>query len=106
MATLFLIVLLLLTWDPVTTGTDGLPLGLGQEVLSYRVYKCGPSASGSCADRVLVGTIPAPTVEFDLAGQPIPQAFVVTAVNRVGESIDSLKYKVTPPDVPKNLHLP
>jgi len=38
-----------LAWDPVTTGTDGEPLGLGQEVTSYRIYKCGPSASGPCA---------------------------------------------------------
>ena len=97
-----------LAWDPVTTGMDGEPLGAGQEVTSYRIYKCGPSASGSCAapDRVLIGTIQAPAVEFDLAGQSVPQAFAVTAVNVVGESPDSLKYKVTPPDVPKNLHLP
>ena len=97
-----------LAWDPVTTGVGGEPLAAGQEVTSYRVYTCGPSASGPCAapDRVLIGTIPAPTVQFDLAGQSVPQAFAVTAVNVVGESVDSLKYKVTPPDAPKNLRLP
>jgi hypothetical protein len=97
-----------LAWDPVTTGVDGVTLGVGQEVTSYRVYKCGTSASGPCAapDRVLIGTVQAPTAQFDLAGQPVPQAFAVTAVNIVGESEDSLKYKVTPPDVPKNLRLP
>ena len=97
-----------LAWDPVTTGVDGEPLGAGQEVTSYRVYRCGPSASGPCVapDRVLIGTVQAPTVEFNLAGHPVPQAFAVTAVNVVGESADSLKYKVTPPDFPKNLRLP
>ena len=98
----------LLAWDPVTTGVDGSPLGADQVVISYQIYKCGPSASGSCAapDRVLVGSVEAPTVEFDLAGQPVPQSYAVTAVNIVGESLDSLKYKVTPPDMPKNLRLP
>ena len=97
-----------LAWDPVTTGEDGAPLGAGQEVSSYRIYKCGPAASGPCAapDRVLIGTVQAPTVEFNLAGQSVPQAFAVTAVNIVAESADSLKYKVTPPDFPKNLRLP
>jgi len=97
-----------LAWDPVTTGTDGEPLGLGQEVTSYRIYKCGPSASGPCAapDRVLIGSVQAPTVEFNLAGQPVPQAFAVTAVNIVGESADSLAFKVVPPDFPKTLRLP
>ena len=97
-----------LAWDAVTTGTDGEPLGAGQEVTSYRVYTCGRSASGPCAapDRVLIGTVQSPTVEFNLAGQSVPQGFAVTAVNVVGESADSLKYKVTPPDIPKNLRLP
>lgn len=97
-----------LAWDPVTTGTDGLPLGPGLEVTEYRVYRCGPSATGPCStpDRILAGTVPAPATQFDLAGQAVPQAFVATAVNKVGESADSLKFKVTPPDMPKNLRLP
>lgn len=96
-----------LAWDAVTTDPDGLPLGAGQEVTTYRVYKCGPSASGPCAapDRVLVGTVAAPATQFDLAAQAVPQAFVVTAVNRVGESSDSIKLKVTPSGAPKNPRL-
>lgn len=97
-----------LAWDAVTTGSDGLPLGPGLEVQGYNVYRCGPSASGPCAapDRALVGSVPAPATQFDLAGQPIPQAFVATAVNKAGESLDSVKLKVVPPDVPRNLRLP
>ena len=96
-----------LMWDPVTTGVSGEPLSAGQDVTSYRIYKCGPSASGLCAapDRALIGTVQAPAVEFNLAGQSVPQAFAITAVNAVGESADSVPYKVTPPDVPKNLRL-
>lgn len=97
-----------LVWDAVTTDPSGVPLGVGQEVTSYRVYKCGPAVAGPCAapERVLVGTVLAPTTQFSLTGQSVPQAFVITAVNKVGESLDSLKYKVTPPDMPKNLRLP
>jgi len=97
----------ILTWDPVTTGADGQPLGAGLEVTVYKVYKCGTSAGGPCAvpDRVLIGTVTAPAVQFDLAGQPNVQAFVVTASNKAGESADSVKYKVTPPDFPKATRL-
>jgi len=98
----------LLAWDAVTTGSDGLPLGPGLAVTEYRVYRCGPSATGPCAapDRVLVGTVPAPATQFDLAGQPVPQAYIATAVNKAGESLDSMKLKVVPPDFPKNPRLP
>ncbi|MGH2359057.1 MAG: hypothetical protein ACRDGM_00720 [bacterium] len=97
----------ILMWDPVTAGTDGQPLGVGLEVTSYKVYKCGTAAGGPCAapDRVLVGTVTVPATQFDLAGQSTVQVFVVTAVNKAGESADSLKYKVTPPDFPKNPRL-
>ena len=97
-----------LAWDAVTTDTTGTPLGAGQEVTSYRVYKCGTATGGPCAvpDRILVGTVIAPSTQFDLAGQAVPQVFVVTAVNKVAESADSLKYKVTPADAPKNQRLP
>ena len=97
-----------LAWDPVTTDATGAPLGPGLEVTSYRVYRCGTSVGGPCAapDRVLAGTVLAPAAQFDLAGQPVPQAYAATAVNKAGESLDSLKLKVVPPDVPKNLRLP
>jgi len=55
---------------------------------------------------VLAGTVTAPATSFDLAGQPIPQAYAVTAVNKAGESLDSVKFKVVPPDAPKNPKLP
>ena len=98
----------ILAWDAVTTDTTGAPLGPGLEVSSYRVYKCGTSMGGACVapDRVLVGTATAPATQLDLAGQAFPQVYVVTAVNKVGESADSAKFKVTPPDAPKNLRLP
>ena len=96
----------ILTWDPVTTGMDGQSLGAGLEVTEYRVYQCGPGV-GSCnrADATRIATVPAPTTQFDLGGQSVPRAYVVTAVNKAGESADSLPYKVTPPDVPKNVRL-
>ena len=92
----------ILAWDAVITDTTGAPLGPGLEVSSYRVYRCGTSLGGPCAapDRVLVGT--ATSTQLDLAGEPFPQVYVVTAVNRAGESADSAKYKVTPPDAPRN----
>lgn len=97
-----------LAWDAVTTDADGNLLGAGLEVTEYRIYRCGTSLGGPCIapDRLLAGTATAPATQFDLAGQPIPQVYVVTAVNKVGESIDSLKFKVVPPAVPKNLRLP
>jgi hypothetical protein len=97
----------ILGWDAVTTGEDGLPLGSGLEVTAYKVYRCGPSATGPCLapDRVLVGTVIPPATSLDLAGQPLPQAYVVTATNKAAESVDSVKYKVVPPDAPKNQRL-
>jgi hypothetical protein len=98
----------ILGWDAVTTGEDGLPLGSGLEVTAYKVYRCGTSATGPCLapDRVLVGTVIPPATSLDLAGQPLPQAYVVTATNKAAESVDSLKYKVVPPAAPRNLKLP
>jgi len=98
----------LLAWDAVTTDTTGAPLGPGLEVTSYKIYRCGTSTPGPCAapDRVLAGTVAAPGTSFDLAGQAFPQVYVVTAVNKAGESLDSVKFKVTPGDAPKNLRLP
>ena len=97
-----------LAWDPVTTDPTGAPLGLGLEVTSYRVYKCGTGLGGPCAspDRVLVGSVIAPATQFDLAGQVATQVYVITAVNKVSESVDSVKFKTTPPDFPKNPRLP
>ena len=98
----------ILAWDAVTTDTTGAPLGPGLEVSSYRVYRCGTSLGGPCAapDRVLVGTATTPATQLDLAGEPFPQVYVVTAVNRAGESLDSAKFKVTPAAEPRNLRLP
>jgi hypothetical protein len=97
-----------LAWDAVTTGSDGSILGSGLEVTIYRVYRCGTAAAGPCAapDRILVGTVTAPATQFDLSGQLVPQAYVVTAINKAGESLDSVKLKVVPPDMPKNPKLP
>lgn len=87
-----------LSWDPVLTDPDGLPLPSGEEVTEYRVYQCGPGI-GSCTrlTAARVGVILAPTTQFDLAGQPVPVVYVVTAANKLGESPDSLPFKVTPP---------
>jgi hypothetical protein len=95
-------------WDAVTTGEDGLPLGSGLEATAYKVYRCGPSAIGPCLapERVLVGTVIPPATSIDLAGQPMPQAYVVTATNKASESVDSVKFKIVPPDAPKNPRLP
>ena len=97
-----------LAWDAVTTDPQGLPLGVGLGITSYNVYKCGTTIAGTCAapDRILVGTVLAPALQFDLAVQAFPQVYVVTAVNKVGESQDSIKFKVTPGDAPKNPRLP
>lgn len=95
-----------LAWDAVTTGTDGLQLGAGLEVTAYKVYRCAPGPACTKLNGTLAGTIIAPVVQFDLAGTPTPSVYVVTAVNKVGESADSLAFKVVPPDFPKNLRLP
>ena len=95
-----------LAWDAVTTGIDGLPLGAGLEVTAYKVYRCAPGPACTKLNGTLVGTVVAPLVQFDLAGTPTPSVYVVTAVNKVAESIDSLPFKVVPPDLPKNLRLP
>ena len=94
----------ILAWDAVTTDTTGAPLGPGLEVMSYSVYRCGTSMGGACTapERVLLGTAVAPATQIDLVGEPFPQVYVVTAVNQAGESLDSAKFKVTPPDAPKN----
>ena len=99
----------LLAWDAVTTGSDGLPLDPGLQVLEYYVYQC-TTGIGSCtkagATRVSVVVAPAtPTVQFDLVGQPVPAAYLVTAVNIVQESGVSIPLKVVPPDIPKNVKL-
>lgn len=98
----------ILAWDAVTTDSGGVPLGPGLEVSAYKIYKCGTAMAGSCAapERVLVGTISAPATQIDLAAQVFPQVYVITAVNKAGESLDSVKFKVTPGDAPKNPRLP
>lgn len=95
-----------LTWDPVTTGTDGQPLGLGLEVKGYNVYQCGPGI-GTCslATGTKIGSTVAPVVEFDISSQPTPTTYFVTAYNSVGESTESNRLKVTKPKEPGNLKL-
>lgn len=92
-----------LAWDPVTTGNDGILLGPGLEVTEYKVYQC-TTGLGSCTSLVgtLMGTIIAPLTQFDLATTLVPAAYVITAVNAVGESDDSIPFKVKKPDLVKN----
>lgn len=99
-------IFLFLAWDPVTTGTDGSTLGPGLQVTEYRVYQCGPGI-GNCSKTtgVLLEVVPSPTTQADIAGEPTPSTYVVTAVNVVGESADSVPFKVVKPDVPKNERL-
>ena len=95
-----------LLWDAVTTDVDGLPLGPGLEVTSYRVYACGPGI-GQCskATGTVAGTVAAPATQLDLAGLPVPQVYFITAVNKAGESVESATLKVTPSSAPKNVRL-
>jgi len=92
----------LLVWDAVSTDVDGNPLGAGLEVTVYKVYRCGTSLSGVCFPKTLVGEAVAPAVQIDLVGEIFPQVYVVTAVNKIGESTDSVKIKATPAQAPKN----
>ena len=93
----------LLSWDAVTTGSDGSPLGTGLAVTTYNVYRCAMNVSPCTkVSGTKVATITAPTISYDLAGTPAPSNYVITAVNIVGESADSVPLKVLPPDVPKN----
>ena len=96
----------ILAWGAVTTGSDGLPLDAGLEVTEYRVYQC-LTGLGSCtlATATRVAVIPAPATALDLVGKTIPSAYVVTAVNKAGESSGSAALKVMPPDAPKNQRL-
>lgn len=93
-----------LVWDPVTTDSTGASLEPGMEVTSYKVYRCGASLAG-CATKTLVGTVAAPATQIDLAGESFPMVYVATAVNKVGESANSVAIKLTPTDVPKNLRV-
>jgi hypothetical protein len=96
----------ILAWGAVTTGSDGLPLDAGLEVTEYRVYQC-LTGLGSCtlATATRVAVIPAPATSIDLVGKTIPSAYLVTAVNKAGESAGSGALKVMPPDAPKNQRL-
>lgn len=94
----------IVVWDPVTTDATGAPLAAGMEVTAYKVYRCGASLSG-CATKTLVGTVAAPATQLDLAGEAFPMVYVATAVNKVGESANSVAIKLTPSDAPKNLRV-
>jgi len=97
---------LTLKWDAVTTDPTGAPLVVGSEVSSYKVYKCNtPAASCTKAQSTLFTTVSAPAVQLVIDGQPVPASYIVSAVNIVGESVESGTVKVTPPDRPKNERL-
>ena len=92
-----------LKWDAVTTDSTGAPLGAGQQVTAYRVYKCNtPAASCVKSSATLLSTVIAPLTTFNIDAQTVPSSYFVTAVNVVAESPESVTLKVTPPDVPKN----
>ncbi len=92
-----------LAWDPMTTGNDGLILGPGLEVTEYRIYQC-TTGLGNCTKLVgmLVNTVLAPLTQHDLAATSVPAAYVVSAVNVIGESDGSIAFKVKRPDIVKN----
>lgn len=93
-----------LSWDAVTTDSTGTPLTSSMAVTQYKVWKCiTPGASCLKAGAVVIGTVAAPIVKFDITTQSIPSTYFVTAVNIVAESPESLSLKVVPPDVPKNV---
>lgn len=97
-----------LSWDTVTTDPAGVVLPVGQEVKSYAVYRCAVNVSPCVkAQGTLVGTVTAaspvvPRQSMDLAGQPFPANFMVTASNIIAESAESPSIKATPADRPKN----
>jgi len=100
-----------LSWDTVTTATDGSTLGPGLEVKSYRVYRCAVNVN-PCTKLAgtAIGTVPAavplvPNQSFDLAGQSFPSVYIVTATNIIAESAESDSIKATPADRPKNPRL-
>lgn len=89
-----------LKWDAVTLDIEGNPLTLGNEVTEYRIYRC-QSNSCSLTNGALVGSVPAPTVRFNIDSQPKPSTYFVTAINVSGESLESNTARVTPADRPK-----
>lgn len=98
-----------LQWDVVTTDTQGVPLGSGMQVTSYKVYKCTtPSASCLKAGATVIGTVSAPspqpaTLSLSITTQPVPSTYFVTAVNLINESVESDSLKATGADKPKFL---
>lgn len=98
-----------LQWDTVSTDTQGVPLGSGMQVTSYKVYKCTtPSASCLKAGATVIGTVTAPTpqpatMSLSISTQPVPSTYFVTAVNLINESAESDSLKATGADKPKSL---
>ena len=92
-----------LRWDAVTTDSTGAPLSASLMPTGYRIYKCNtPATSCVKSAATLLATVPAPATVFNIDTQSTPSSFFVTAVNIVGESVESVTVKVVPPDKPKN----
>jgi hypothetical protein len=98
-----------LQWDAVRTDTQGVVLGAGMEVTSYKVWKCtSPTASCLKAGATVIGTVAVPltdpnTLSISITTQPVPSTYFVTAVNIINESAESASLKATGADKPKGL---
>ena len=91
---------LILTWNPVTTDSSGMPLDPSLAVLEYSVYRCPSANVCTVADGTKIATVAAPGVTLDITVQPRPSSYVVTATNIVEESGASNSLKVTGPHAP------
>lgn len=93
---------LVLSWGPVTLDSDGNALdpNSNQQVTQYNVYMCPGGAACSKTTGTKIGVVMAPATSLDITTQLVPANYVVTAVNVVGESADSVSLKVTPPMAP------
>jgi hypothetical protein len=98
-----------LQWDTVSVDSQGVPLGSGMQVTSYKVYKCSsPSSSCLKGSATVIGTVTAPspqpaTLALSITSQPVPSTYFVTAVNIINESVESDSLKATGADKPKSL---
>src|SRR5262249_22680940 len=91
-----------LKWDAVTIDVDGQPLSPGNQVTSYKIYRC-PSNSCTLSTATFVSSVTAPIVTFNIDSQPKPSTYFVTAVNISAESKEGNTVRVTPADRPVNL---
>lgn len=92
-------------WDAVTVGVDGALLENGAEVSEYRIYRCGSNVCDKITG-VLFATVPSAATSYVVSSEQLPQlapaTYFVTAVNVAGESVESNRVRVVPPDLPKN----